>query len=133
MKKKLCAIMMAISIMLSFVLTGCFGSKVSVVGIEQSTVDGETIYTVKYSDGTTSTLNVPNGKDGLNGATGQNGKDGQDVSLEDVFQKWLDENPGESYDTFLREYLSYSDSGNITTIHSALLSSAKVYTEFTEK
>ena len=83
-------------------------------------------YTITYSDGSTSTFVIRNGKDG------QNGADGKDVSISDVYAQYIQEEGHEdvTYSEFLREYLSLSQSDNSRVINSCLRSCLKVYTEF---
>ncbi len=69
---------------LAFSLSGCFlfereGYPVSITSIEKTARDGLVdIYTIYYSDGTTSTFEVRNGQDGVDGTDGKDGVDGED-------------------------------------------------------
>jgi S1-C subfamily serine protease len=93
---------------------GC-STEVSVVSIDQS----ENGFTVTYSDGSTSQINV------------ENGKDGSDVTMSDVYSKYVEEYGDISYADFLNIYLgstSSSISSNITG--TCLQSVVKVYSEF---
>ncbi len=73
------------------------------------------------------------GKDGIDGVDGKDGKDGQDLVLDQVFEKWLTENPGKTYDDFVAELLNVSvGADNSLMINRALSSTAKLYTEFYE-
>lgn len=96
-KQKLLTLIMALS--LTFTIASCsnqsnIGDKgeagdkgkdgvngkngVSVTSIEKTGTEGEKdIYTITYSDGTTSTFTVTNGMDGENGLDGKNGHDGK--------------------------------------------------------
>lgn len=98
MKKiKLCTLLLSTLMIMS--LTGCSSDNSSIstiqgekgdkgdtgdngVGIERvektATNDNIDTYTIYYSDGTTSTFTVTNGKNGSNGKDGINGKDGVD-------------------------------------------------------
>lgn len=96
-KQKLLTLIMALS--LTFTIASCsnqsnIGDKgetgdkgkdgangkngVSVSSIEMTGTEGEKdIYTITYSDGTTSTFTVTNGMDGENGLEGKDGNDGK--------------------------------------------------------
>ena len=109
------------SAMLAFTLAlaGCSGD-VSVVSIEKTGMRGsDTVYTVTYSDGSTSELVV------------ESGADGQDVSATDLWQTYV-EQTGEdlSYQEFLQKYLTIEADDNSAVIGETLLSSLKVYAEF---
>lgn len=103
-------------------LTACFGNDdtVYVTGIvKTATNDNGDVYTVYYSDGTTSTINVTNGKDG------------DDVTAEDVYQEYVKRYGEISYSDFLTLYLNFNVN-DCSAINRCLQSVAKVYTEFTE-
>lgn len=102
----------------------------SIVSIIKTDTQGLTdIYTITYSDGTTSTFEIRNGENGTNGA---NGQDGEDLDITDLFERYLQDNPTATYEDFLKSVLVYNPEINATKINEALLSSAKIYTEFTE-
>lgn len=106
-----------------------------IVSIEKTATDGLVdTYTITFNDGTKTTFDVTNGKDGENGVNGVDGKDGEDgldITIEDVFNKYLETHPNATYEEFLKEVLSINDKGNSLVINKALNSSLKVYTEFT--
>ncbi len=117
---------------------------VTVTSVEKTSTDGLVdTYTITYSDGTQSTFEVTNGqdgKDGENGQDGQDGKDGQDgqdgenapITVEDLYNEYVKQY-GENitYADFLHIYLAVGES-EYTAVHETLLSTAKVYTQFTE-
>ena len=47
---------------------------------------------------------------GADGADGRDGKDGQNVTIDDIYNKYVSEHGDISFEDFLKEYLSYSDS-----------------------
>ena len=48
---------------------------------------------------------------GADGTDGRDGKDGQNVTIDDIYNKYLADHSGEiTFEDFLKEYLSYSDS-----------------------
>lgn len=113
---------------------------VYVVSIAQTSTDGnKTVYTVTYSNGTTTTFEVVNGVDGEKGEkgdkgnAGNNGTDGKDFNIKEVFEKYLELHPDASYEDFLQAFLTVNPDGNALTINKALLTSAKIYTEFVKK
>lgn len=126
----------AVVLLLAFVLVfvGCASSEgekaaVYVVSIAQTAENEDgTEYTVYYSDGTTSTFVVADGKDG---ADGQNGKDGADITAADLYEEYV-ARYGEdlTYAEFLEKYLSLSQD-NETAVPKAVRSVVSVYSEFT--
>ncbi len=131
MKRKILLILLSITLIFSGIF-GCVGSTketVSVVSIELTSTEGLTdTYTITYSDGTTSTLEISNGADGLAGA---DGKDGTDLTVTDLFNKYKEQYPSATYADFLSLF-SINAEGSVNIINEALLSSAKVYCEFTQ-
>ncbi|MDE5896305.1 MAG: S1C family serine protease, partial [Clostridia bacterium] len=86
------------------------------------TTEAGTQFRITYSDGKTDTLTVPNGKDG---------QDGRDVSIDDLYEKYVREHGDVSYAEFLDEYFSESISvDSNAVIGKCLLSSLKVYSTF---
>ncbi len=120
--KKIVFITLIISILIAvFGLIGCNNSVVYVTSIlKTNTVGLIDVYTVTYSNGLTSTLEI------------ENGKDGEGLDVDKLYQKFLEENPTASYDDFLNAVLSVNSNGNALSINKALKSSAKIYTEFTQ-
>lgn len=95
-----------------------------IVSIEQTATDGlQDIYTITYSDGTTSTFTVTNGEDG---------KDGEDASIEDIYEQYklTTGNEDMTFEDFLSQYLSYGGSSSTLAIQKNLSSVMKIYTEF---
>ncbi len=103
-----------------------------VVSIEQTSSDGtQDVYTVTYSDGTTTTFTVTNGKDGEDGQDGQDGQDGTSLSLSELYEQYK-EATGEdlTLSEFLSEFLSFSDDSATRAVQKNLLSVLKIYAEF---
>lgn len=118
--KYLTALLASLMLACAFLLVGC-GSP-SVVSIEKTgTRDSGSVYTITYSDGSTSELVI------------EGGENGKDVSASDLYETYL-EQTGEniSYADFLKKYLTIESSDNSAAIGRTLLSSAKVFTEFVE-
>ena len=107
-------------------LTGC--GRVYVQRIAQTANSGGVItYTVYYSDGSTSTFEIVNGVDGEDGANGK------DVSIEDVYKKYVETYGDISYAEFLEKYLNLEvDSFDGKCVANCLQSSMKVHAEFIE-
>lgn len=116
------SILIALVLAVCFVFGGCFGSKVSVTGIEYTGTNGTTnVYTVTYSDGTTSTLSV------------ENGKDGKSITLSEVFSACVEQGlyTEEQYSEFISDFIDeniqadagkqylYSVMNSVVTIYSA--------------
>ena len=142
--KILIFILSIITAVSSFGFVGCVkqipNDTVYVVSIAQTSTDGnKTVYTVTYSDGTTSTFEVVNGTDGAKGQKGDKGEDGVDgqdgkgLTIEEVYQKYLELHPNATYEEFLQAFLTFNTDGNALAINKALLTSAKVFSEFVKK
>ncbi|MCQ2565112.1 MAG: hypothetical protein MJ152_04595, partial [Clostridia bacterium] len=127
---------------------------VSIVSIEKTdTIGLVDVYTIYFSDGTSSTFTVTNGKDGANGNNGNNGQngingaDGQGLTIDDLYDAYKIENPDVTFalgdnenSTFFVDYLdylfeNYIDTADISTrnINKTLNSCMKVYTVFYEE
>lgn len=88
------------------------------------------VYTITYSDGSTSELTVTNGR---NGTDGKDGSDAQDVTAEDVYNTYRKIYGEElTFKEFCEKYLTV-DNDNTAALNNCLLSCAKVYTVFHEK
>jgi S1-C subfamily serine protease len=99
----------------TFCTAGCDSNTVSVASIEQT----ENGFTITYTDGTTSQIQV------------ENGKDGADVTISDVYDKYVEEYGDISYADFLNTYLATtSQSNNANIAGTCLQSVVKVYAEF---
>ena len=108
-----------LALALSALFVGCSHDDPYVLSIEQ-TAQGEdgTVFTVTYSDGSTSEFTV------------RNGEDGEDVSIQDVYE-YYKQATGEdiSYADFLELYLDLT-TDNAAAIGQSLLSAVNVYSEF---
>ena len=80
-------------------------------------------YTITYSDGSEYDFDITNGQDG---------EDGEDFDINTIYQKYLESHPETTYEDFLRDIFDFNNTSNTLAINKALLSSAKIYTEFTE-
>ncbi len=88
------------------------------------------IYTITYSDGTTSQLTVTNGR---NGTDGKDGSDAQDVTAEDVYNTYKQIYGEElTFKQFCELYLTV-DNDNTAAFNSALCSCVKVYMPYTKR
>lgn len=136
---------------------------VYVTQLGDATDDENFIITVVYSDGRTQEIKIPvaqDGKDGANGADGKDGADGadgkdgadgtpgapgadgedgkdgadgKDLTIQEIYDKYVEENGEISYNDFLKEYFPtiYDDSN--ACVGECLLSSFKVHSEFIMK
>lgn len=131
MKKKIIATILATAALSLSMLSGCFLTTVSVTSIEFSHSEGLVdVYTITYSDGTTSELNVRNGK---NGTDGKDGTDAQDVTAEDVYNTYKEiYGDNLSFEQFCEKFLSVNVN-DTAALNNCLLSCAKVYTVFHDK
>lgn len=128
--KKLIVFCLTIILIFATFLTGCTvkvqNDGKSIVSITKTAEDGLVdTYTILFTDGTKTTFTVTNGSSG-------SGDEDTEITLDEIYQKWLEENPNGDYSTFVKEVLSGEGSvGNAYVVNKALLSSLKVYTEFT--
>lgn len=134
MKKKLIATTLAIATLSLGVLAGCnlMQNTVSVTKIEFSHSEGLVdVYTITYSDGSTSELTVTNGK---NGTDGKDGSDAQNVTAEDVYNSYKSIYGEElTFEQFCEKYLTLEVTDSLAALNNCLLSCAKVYTVFHDK
>ena len=102
----------------ALVLAGCSGDTVTVKDIlkTSSNADGD-VYTIYYSDGTSSTITISNGSD---------------VTAQQLYEYYKEVYKEDlTYDEFLKKYLA-EPTDNAAVIGSCLQSAVKIYTEFVE-
>lgn len=159
-RKFLVAGLCAVVLPCAGVLAGCdTEDPVSISSIEKTSSEGLVdTYTIYYTDGTTSTFTITNGKDsddghspvvtisddgywvidgektttkaeGTDGSDGDNGKDGKDLTIDEVYAKYCEEYGDVTYEEFLKQYLSFNMGDNSVTIANCLRSVLKVYSE----
>ncbi len=105
-------------------------SNKSIKSIKKTATNGLVdTYTITYTDGSTFTYEVTNGKDGEDG---DNAGGGASFTIEDLYNQYLQEYPSATYEDFLRSLISVNTDGNAQVINKALKSSVKFYCEFTE-
>ncbi len=129
MKIKKIAISVVLSMLLSVTLifSGCSfnndSSDKTIVSIEKTMTNGLTdTYTITYSDNTTYNFEITNGKDGTDA----------DVDLQDIYEAYIERYPDATFEDFLNAIVTVNVDKSLTVSNQALLSSFKVYTEFTE-
>lgn len=112
-------------------ISGCTTEDpVSILSIEKTATDGLVdTYTIYYTDGTSTTFTITNGKDGIDG---EKGEQGEDLTIVDVYNKYCTENGYITYEDFLKKYLTLNLGGNSAVINRCLNSVMKVYAEFYE-
>ena len=121
--------LLAVICSFTVVLNGCIFNKkeptpVYVTSIEKTASNEEMdVYTVYYSDGTTSVLQIKNGKDG---------KDADAVTVNDLYNEYVNRYGNITYAEFLQIYFSFEQS-EYSVVNSCLRSTAKVYSEFKER
>ena len=118
LKKTILVVLAAVVLVFALALSGCGSEKVSVTSIALSSTDGtQSVYTVTYSDGSTSDLTV---------------KNGNDVTAEELYSYYKSVYGDDlTYADFLKIYLTVP-SDNSSVIGESLQSAVKVYTEFVE-
>lgn len=128
MKKKFfVSILIAITLLLS-VLCGCFMPERSIVSIEKTDSIGLTdYYTITYTDGTTSTFTVTNGKDG---------EDSANFTVDQVYEFYKQSNPDITREEFVEQFITIENGGasqdNLTALSSLFRSGMKIYSVFNE-
>ena len=132
MRKKIIVICLTFITIFALLISGCSINVRSITSIEKTASNGvEDTYTIAFSDGTSTQFIVTNGKNGINGSDGE---DAKDITVQDLFDRWLVDNPNGSYEDFIKEVFLIDNTNNIDNsrvINKALCSSLKVYTEFT--
>lgn len=121
---------LCILMMFSLVFAGCNQSPdpLSVISIEKTETNGLVdTYTISYSDGSTYEFTVTNG---TNGTDGINGKDGKDLSIQEIYDLYVEEYGEISYADFVKNVLEIDTTDNRVIINQCLRSCLKVYTEF---
>ena len=125
MRKKfnLLTVIFTIILILSFCF-GCTTKSKSISYIQKTGTSGNVdFYTVYYTDGTTFTYEITNGT---------SGQESSEFSLSELYQEYLQYYPNATYQEFLQSVFSVEQLDNSNSIQKSLLSSAKVYCEFTE-
>ena len=105
-----------------FIFSAC--NEKMVVDVSQSVVDGQSIYTVTYNDGTTNTLVVKNGVDG---------EKGKDLTVQDLYSAAQQNGFSGSLLDFIEQYLSSNttnESSVLANINKSLLTTVCVSCEF---
>lgn len=96
-----------------------------ILSIEKTSTEGLTdTYTITYSNGTTSTFTITNGKDGENG---KDGADAQQITLSQAYDSAIEHGFTGTYLDFLKEYLK-TDAANreVAATNLGLLSAVSV-------
>lgn len=113
----LCAALAAL-LCAALLLSGC-SSGPYVTGIVYAGSDGsQSVYTVQYSDGSTTSFTV------------ENGKDGADLDIEEVYAAYCERYGDIEFSEFLETYLSVSAGDNSAVIQKTLQSAVTVHAEF---
>ena len=117
---------MMIALPVCFMFAGCSEMEPnSIVSIEKTdTVGLVDTYTITYTDGTTSTFSITNGKDGVDG------DNGKDVTIDEIYEKYKEEYGDISYQEFLNLYLTVNNDLQEKVVNSNLFSVMRVYSEF---
>jgi len=128
MKKKFLVCALLAAAIPAATLVGCVKEPKSIVSIDKSGSLGLVdYYTITYSDGTTSSFTVTNGKDG---------QDAPAITVDDVYEYYKQTNPDVTKDEFIEKFLTVEGGGsqdNLTALTSLFRSGMKVYTVFKER
>lgn len=105
-------------------LSACsFSNEKTIRSIEKTSSSGLVdTYTIYYTDNTTTTFNITNGK---------NGEDAEKIGIEEIYNKVKEKGYTGSFDDFIKDYLSYEvkSSDRTQSINKAILSAVSVYSE----
>ena len=130
LSKILCLILMVIIAPCVIFFAGCSeNGVVSILSIKKTDTQGIVdTYTITYTDGSTSTFTITNGKDGKNGLDGKDGENAKST-LHDVYEEYINLTGSDiTYEQFLTNYANITDDTSL--IDTCLLSVLKIYTEF---
>lgn len=129
MKKTLKTIVVFILTIVCCALCACSitnGQAKGIKSIEKTATNGlKDTYTITYTDGTISTFEVTNGQNG------EQGPQGDSITVEDLFNRYLQENPNATYQDFLNSFLGASNEANVAIINKNLCSAVEIYCEAT--
>ncbi|MGN0811984.1 MAG: S1C family serine protease [Candidatus Coproplasma sp.] len=128
MKKKFFACALLALILSLTALSGCTLTPRGIASIEKTGSLGLVdYYTITYTDGTTSTYTVTNGKDG---------EDADKLTVDEVYEFYKQTDPDMTKEEFVEKFLNLQNGGtsqdNLTALSSLFRSGTKVYTVFNE-
>lgn len=131
MKKKFFACAVIAAAFSLSVLSGCTVTARGISSIEKTNSIGLVdYYTITYTDGTTSTFTITNGRDG------EDGVDVSDLSVEEVYEFYKQTNPDITREEFVERFLNLQNGGtsqdNLTALSSLFRSGMIIYTAFNE-
>lgn len=119
-------------------LCGCSLFDKGITSIEKTKTEGLVdYYTITYSDGSTYVFTVTNGRDGTNGQNGHDGQNAEKITVDEVYDFYLQNNPEGTYQDFLDQYLTIDaeqpTQGDLTALSSLFCSGMKIYSIFNEQ
>lgn len=123
LKKTLALVLAVLTVLSAAGLTGCFKQDdvKTIVSVEKTMTVGLTdTYTITYSDGTSYSFEI------------KNGKDAESLSVEELFAAYRERYPDATFEDFLKAVTEDSSDKDLSVSNKALSSSLKVYTEFVE-
>ncbi len=101
-----------------FLLSACNSKTVVDIYKSSNSTDMISVYTVEYSDGTTTNFTV------------ENGSDGSDLNIEDIYEVAKGKGLVNNFSQFLELYLSYDASVSTQNINKAMTSTVAVTAQF---
>ncbi len=127
MKKK-CIACAILTVLLSFTtLSGCTVQPKTIISVDKSDSVGLVdYYTITYSDGSTSTFTITNGKDG---------QDAPALTVDDVYEFYKQSNPDITKEEFVNKFLTIEGGAtqdDLTALSSLFRSGLKIYSIFKE-
>lgn len=133
MKKKFLACALLASAIPFTAAFGCSQNVKSIASIDKSESIGLVdYYTITYTDGTTSTFTVTNGKDGADG------QDATPITLDDLYEYCLQLDSDITKEQFLEKFIADNDAlssealSSLNSLTSVFRSGMKIYTVFRE-
>ncbi len=128
MKKKIPHLIFTILLIFCVGIFSACSKANGIVSIVKTSTNGLVdTYTITYTNGSTTTFEITNGANGIDG------KNGESLDIDKAYAKYLESNPNATFEDFLKDLLTVNTNGNSSKINQTLLSSAKVYCEFTEQ
>lgn len=139
MKKKFLVAGILATAISATALCGCSLFSKGITSIEKTSSEGLVdYYTITYSDGSTYTFTVTNGKDGAAGKDGQDGQNATEITVNDVFEFYKQNGHADAtVDEFLEAYLTVDykqpTQGDLTALSSLFRSGMKMYSVYEKK
>lgn len=118
-------ILLIVVVAFSFTLGGCFVLSEAKSAYDIAVENG-------FSGTETEWLESLKGKDGKDGLDGENGQNASDITIHDIYEAYLLENPDISFNDFLSQYLVVEYNDTTAAANIALRSAVSITSKFTK-